>query len=122
MSAPDHSTSISEATEPRVGRAAVPVWLIILMFVLLYWGMVYFDLHGAWFNPQVYAPYHSVDELVMYQPRVEGDAGIVARGKVVYEMVCALCHNPDGMGKPNQGPPFVGSEWVLGSPNRLITA
>jgi mono/diheme cytochrome c family protein len=38
----------------------------------------------------------------------------------VYENVCALCHNSDGMGKPNQGPPFVGSEWVLGSPARLI--
>jgi mono/diheme cytochrome c family protein len=24
------------------------------------------------------------------------------------------------MGKPNQAPAFVGSEWVLGSPNRMI--
>ena len=117
MSAPEQSTPISEATEPRVGRAPVPVWLIILLFVLLYWGMVYFDLHGAWFNPQVYPPYRSVDEVVMYQPPIPG---VNPRGKIVYEMVCALCDNPDGMGKPNQGPPFVGSEWVLGSPNRLI--
>jgi mono/diheme cytochrome c family protein len=120
MNTPCESTPISEPAEPRAGRAALPIWLIILLFVLLYWGMVYFDLHAAWFDPQVYAPYHSVEEVAMYQPEVGGDAGIIARGKVVYEGVCALCHNPDGMGKPNQGPPFVGSEWVLGSPNRLI--
>jgi mono/diheme cytochrome c family protein len=34
--------------------------------------------------------------------------------------VCALCHNPDGAGKPNQAPPLAGAELVLGSANRLI--
>ena len=44
----------------------------------------------------------------------------LARGKVVYENVCGLCHGNDGMGKPNQAPPFAKSEWALGSPNRMI--
>ncbi len=103
---------------PQAGRAAVPVWSFNLLFVLFYWGMVYFDLHGGWFNPQVYTPYATISEVERYQPPREGPD--LARGKAVYETVCGLCHNNDGMGKPNQAPPFVGSEWVLGSPARMI--
>ncbi len=103
---------------PQAGRAPAPVWSFVLLFVLFYWGMVYFDLHGGWFNPQVYTPYATISEVERYQPPREGPD--LARGKAVYETVCGLCHNNDGMGKPNQAPPFVGSEWVLGSPARMI--
>lgn len=106
------------SSEPRAGQGNVPVWLFFLLFVLLYWGMMYFDSHSGWFQPQVYAPYTSLAELQRYQPPTGGvDLG---RGKAVYENVCALCHNPDGKGKPNQAPPLIGSEWVLGSPGRMI--
>jgi mono/diheme cytochrome c family protein len=86
--------------------------------MLIYWGMVYFDHRGGWFSPQVYAPFTSLAELQTYQPATGGIN--LDRGKAVYENVCALCHNPDGNGKPNQAPPFAGSEWVLGNPNRMI--
>ncbi|MEI6396197.1 MAG: cytochrome c [Verrucomicrobiota bacterium] len=108
----------SDAVEPKAGSAAVPVWLVVLLFLLLYGGMVFFDRNGGWFNQQVYAPYHSVAELTSYQLSTSGPD--IDQGKVVYESICGLCHNNDGMGKPNQAPPFVGSEWVLGSPNRMI--
>ncbi len=97
--------------------AQVPVWLFILLFVLLFWGMYYFDQNSGWFNAHVYSPYRNVAELQLYQPAGGGGND---RGKAVYENVCALCHNPDGNGKPNQAPPLVGSEWVLGSPARMI--
>jgi mono/diheme cytochrome c family protein len=95
----------------------VPVWLVILLFVLFYWGMIYFDQRSAWGNASVYAPYRSLADVQKYQPATEG--GNLERGKAVYENVCALCHNADGNGKPNQAPPFAGSEWVLGSPSRM---
>ncbi len=109
----------ADATEPRAGRHAVPVWLILLLFLLLYWGMVYFDQRGGWFNSQVYAPYHSLSELQLYQPPTGGAS---ERGRAVYEQVaqCVLCHNTDGSGKPGQAPPLAGSEWALGSPARMI--
>ncbi len=108
----------AEAAEPRAGRTPVPIWIFVLLFGLLYWGMVYFDQRSGWFSPQVYAPYRSLVEVQKYQPAIGG--ANLERGKAVYESVCALCHNVDGMGKPNQAPPFAGSEWVLGSPNRMI--
>ncbi len=106
------------AAEPKAGQADVPVWIFVLLFGLLYWGMVYFDKRGGWFSAQVYAPYRSLAELQMYQP-LSGGINL-ERGRAIYDNICALCHNVDGMGKPNQAPPFVGSEWVLGSANRMI--
>jgi mono/diheme cytochrome c family protein len=108
----------AEAVEPRAGEATVPVWLIVLLFLLLYGGMVYFDRRSGWFSPEVYMPYRSQEDLAMYQPPTGGPD--LARGKVAYENVCGLCHGNDGAGKPGQAPPFVGSEWALGNPNHLI--
>lgn len=99
-------------------RTAVPVWLFVLLFLLLYWGMVYFDQHSGWFNSQVYAPFPSIAEVNKYQPPAAGPN--LDRGRAMYDNICALCHNTDGTGKPGQAPPFAGSEWALGSPDRMI--
>jgi mono/diheme cytochrome c family protein len=110
--------SAVETAEPRAGNIAVPVWLLILLFLVLYGGMVYFDRQSGWFSPQVYAPYRSMEELALYQPPAGGPD--LSRGKAVYENVCGLCHGNDGAGKPAQAPPFIASEWALGNPNRMI--
>jgi mono/diheme cytochrome c family protein len=115
---PQQALPMTAGAEPQAGRIAVPVWLIVLLFLLLYWGMVYFDQHSGWFDAQVYTPYRSAAQLALYQPPSGGPD--LSRGKAVYENICGLCHSNDGLGKPGQAPPFVGSEWALGSPNRMI--
>jgi mono/diheme cytochrome c family protein len=99
--------------EPRAGSASMPIWMLVMVLVFVFGGGLYFDSYGGWFNPQVYAPYKGMNELMAYQP-VSGDDAYLLRGKVVYEQVCALCHASDGAGKPGQAPPFAGSEWVVG--------
>jgi mono/diheme cytochrome c family protein len=103
--------SASVEVEPKAGSATMPIWLIVALLVIFFYGGLYFDDRGGWFSANVYAPYHSAAELEKYQP--VGDDGGLARGKVVYEQVCALCHGSDGAGKPGQAPPFAGSEWVV---------
>jgi mono/diheme cytochrome c family protein len=106
-----------EASEPKAMLRAVPVWLIILLFLLLYWGMVYFDERSGWGNAEVYAPYHSLADVQRFQPPAPGANEL---GKQYFDLICALCHNADGSGKPNQAPPLIGSEFAVGSPNRMI--
>jgi len=118
MSREPDITALPEPAEPRAENAPVPIWIFTVSFVALFWAMLYFDQRGAWFNPQVYAPYKSLSHLQSFQPPTGGPN--LERGRSVYENVCALCHNTDGAGKPNQAPTFIGSEWVLGNPARLI--
>jgi mono/diheme cytochrome c family protein len=122
-SEPQQSLPIATEAEPQAGRTAVPVWLIILLFVILYWGMVYFDQHGGWFNEQVYAPYHSFQEVETWQP-VTGEAGLAQQGKLVYNKpTCVACHQADGKGTAGQFPSLVQSEWVQEpEPGRIIRA
>jgi mono/diheme cytochrome c family protein len=113
----------ADAAEPKAGQAAVPVWLIILLFLILYWGAIYFDRNSGWFNEQVYAPYRSFQEVEAWQP-VSGAPGLAQLGKLVYNKpTCVACHQADGKGTPGQFPSLVQSEWVLEpEPGRIIRA
>jgi mono/diheme cytochrome c family protein len=110
----------SDLAEPSASWQEIPVWLLILLLLLFYWGMLYFDQHSGWFNQEVYAPFQSEIELARYQPPTS--AGLSARGKLLYNKPsCVQCHQADGKGTPGQFPPLVKSEWVNEpEPGRLI--
>jgi mono/diheme cytochrome c family protein len=116
------TTAPAQDADPTASMAALPLWLVVLMLALLFGAALNFDFRGGWFEPKVYGPYTSIANVANYQPRTGSDTDrAVARGKVVFDATCALCHNPDGMGKPGQAPPLAGSEWVnANGANRLI--
>jgi len=122
MSAPAPATTIAaDLPEPRATRRPVPIWLFILLFLLLYWAMVYFDQRSGWFAEQVYVPFESVQQVVLYQPP-SGDADFIRQGKQLYSFYCSACHMETGAGNPGNGcPPLDGSEWVSApGPGRII--
>src|SRR5215475_5637593 len=98
---------VSNAPEDAGTRSSpVPIWLIVVLFMLLYWGAVYFDEHGGWFESRVYGPYASADEVKSFQ--VFGGPNIMDQGLEVYKRTCIACHQPNGMGTPGSFPPLVG--------------
>jgi len=118
---PDAPKTIASAEpgEPTAGPAAVPIWLIVLLGLLLFWGMVYLDEDGGWFNPEVFKPFTSYAEVSTKQP-YDPEAAFRALGESTFNKSCALCHQASGLGKEGQFPPLAGSDWLLApGPNRI---
>ena len=113
----------AEPAEPKAGQVPVPVWLLVLLFLILYWGMVYFDRNSGWFSEQVYAPYRSFQEVETMQP-VAGAPSLVQLGFQVYNKpTCVACHQANGKGLPGQFPPLIRTDWILEpEPGRIIRA
>ena len=42
------------------------------------------------------------------------------QGKELFLISCGACHQPHGMGQEGLAPPLLESEWVLGTPQRLV--
>jgi mono/diheme cytochrome c family protein len=110
----------AEDAEPVVGRAAAPIWLITVLIVLGYGGMLYLNENAGGFSAQVYEPYVSIDELAAAQPKsAEGE--LADKGRKIFTTDCQVCHQPNGMGMPGQFPPLAGSDWVnAAAANRII--
>mgnify|MGYP000235857099 CR=1 FL=1 len=115
----DNTLPTSEPSKPDVGRGPVPFWLAGVSAGLLAWAVWYMGTHSGAFDPGVYEPYKTPRQLVEIQPVARADA-FVARGRRVFETVCALCHGADGAGQPGRAPPLAGSEWVRGAEDRLV--
>lgn len=56
-----------------------------------------------------------------YVQKIAGTApAVLSPGRLMFEMACLPCHQPDGKGLPGIYPPLAGSDWVRGDKNRLI--
>jgi mono/diheme cytochrome c family protein len=100
-----------DTAEPTVGPAEVPIWLLVFLGCLFYWGINFLDGHAGGFNNQVFEPFDSVTEVASLQP-YDPVRQQLAMGKDVFDKTCATCHQPNGMGKAGQFPPLAGSDWI----------
>ena len=44
---------------------------------------------------------------------MDGSYDTTAKGRAIFQKICAACHQADGLGKEGVAPPLAGSEWVL---------
>jgi len=106
--------------EPVALKAAAPLWPFIALGVMLYGGGLYVDARGGGFDPRVYEPFRSIDEVIAANPKTAGGE-VAAKGRRIFNTACQVCHQASGLGAPGQFPPLAGSEWVLAEPpTRLI--
>ncbi len=107
--------------EPVAGRASVPVLLIALLGLLVYFGDMYVVNHGGELDARVHQPFHIVRDLEDLQPKGADDI-LKAKGQKIYKQYCSACHQDDGNGNPSAGiPPLAGSDWLVPKdPSRII--
>jgi mono/diheme cytochrome c family protein len=110
-----------DETQPTADRAVAPIWLITLLAVLTYVGLVSLDKRGGGFNVNVYPPYANIEQVVGAWP-VDPAEKQKHDGKIVFHNNCEVCHQATGLGSPANGcPPLAGSDWVnAAGPNRVV--
>ena len=117
---PQFSTPPSEAAEPRACASGFPVWMIVLLAITTYAGVLCFDDRDGDFSAQVFAPYASTRQLEDFLPK-DPERLAFLEGRKLYTQNCAACHQASGLGLAGQFPPLAGSDWVkTEGPNRII--
>jgi mono/diheme cytochrome c family protein len=90
--------------------------LLILFAFLLAGGALYLAQFSGSYSVDSYNE-ESSHALVASGPK---QIDMVAFGKKQYESQCITCHQATGLGTPGTYPPLAGSEWVLGSEERVV--
>lgn len=111
-----HESHLGKKPDDKGHYKLTPLILLFVFSGLIFFASTYLAHYSGHFDPTVFdenghpakagATVAKVDPLVL--------------GKKNYEQVCATCHQINGGGVPGVYPPLAGSEWVDGSPERLI--
>lgn len=108
----------------RVGKersgSRFPGWLATLTMVGIAWAVLYLAQNSGAFSPLVYEMGETPAEVWARVPKDDAMSPM-RRGRRLYGVYCAACHQWHGRGIAEQFPPLAQSEWVLASgPNRII--
>lgn len=106
-----HGSIMREREDPSDGYEPVPLWLVTLIMVVVFWSGMYLAFNSGGFRSDVFNP-----ELVSWSGGgVAEDTGPpdpMVVGRKVFVKNCVVCHQSSGQGVPGQFPPLVDSEWV----------
>ncbi len=114
-----HDGLLHQHVEPKEGFALLPLFLLGLLSTMIFIVSIYFIHNRGGFDPLV--------QDGRFDPKTMGNSALASApvdprvaGKRFYTQVCAACHQATGLGVPGVYPPLIGSEWVVGSPDRII--
>jgi mono/diheme cytochrome c family protein len=113
-----HEKLVGPQPDEKARYRLLPLALLFLFSGLIFFGGTYLGRYSGYFHPQVYnentLPPKAED------PNAPKEVDMVAMGRAAYAQSCVACHQANGQGLAPTFPPLAGSEWVLGSEERLI--
>lgn len=115
-----HSDLLNKKAEPSEGFSPMPLLILGFVSAMIFISAIYLvrSVHSPkGFDPLVYDERFDAS-------KATGDTKVAAvdpivLGKKLY-VTCSQCHQVTGQGVAGAFPPLAGSEWVLGSEDRVI--
>jgi len=114
-----HAPIMREKLQPRDGYEPIPLWLVAMFGILLFWGGWYLAQYSGGWRADVLDPNPEARFAYLATGGAPEPVDPVVLGEKLYKSTCVSCHQASGHGLVGQYPPLAGSEWVLGPPHRL---
>ncbi len=121
-----HSAARREHEDPGFSAVPVPLWLMAVAGVAIFWAGAYLGMFSGGFSGDVYNERSGLPQTTTAGAPQAGQAGgapqassVVDEGKRYFTQNCVSCHQATGLGVPGQYPPLAKSEIVNGGSRRL---
>ncbi len=112
-----HTKLLEKQKDEKGNYRLMPLALLFIFSGLIFAGGTYLGHYAGMFDPRVFdehgLPPKARGETAKLDPREVGK-------KWYNNAACNTCHQVNGVGVPGVFPPLNESEWVTGSPERLI--
>lgn len=95
----------------------LPLNLLFVFSGLIFFAGTYLNTYSGHFNPAIYDEHALPHAGGAEAPKVDP---VVFGKKLFNNAACNTCHQVTGLGQPGVYPPLAGSEWVMGSEERLV--
>ncbi|HTQ30235.1 MAG TPA: cytochrome c [Opitutaceae bacterium] len=113
-----HEKILTEKPDTKGGYSLLPLGLLFFFSGLIFFSGTYLNRFSGGFDAMVYnenlKPVKGAAQVVKLSPADMGKRLFNSGG------ACYSCHQPTGQGIPGVYPPLAGSEWVQGTPDRVI--
>lgn len=112
-----HDQLFREKEEPEEKDSPIPLLLLFLFGILIFWSGFYLARYSGGFKGDVFNP-ELQGGVAQAKPPAPFDP--LVQGKKSFVRTCQACHQVDGKGLPGVYPPLAGSAWLLTSEERPI--
>lgn len=113
-----HEKVLGKQPDDKAHYRLAPLVMLFTFSGLIFFAGTYLGRYAGNFHPLVFnenaLPPKPID------PNAPKPVDMDALGKATYVAVCQACHQENGLGLPGAFPPLAGSEWVLGSEERVV--
>ncbi len=111
-----HDQAAGGEPDKQANYRLLPLALLFIFSGLIFYAGTYLNRYAGLYSGEIF------DERLLPTDGKPIAAVIdpVVLGRRQYALACVTCHMPNGLGIPNLYPPLAGTEWVVGSEERLV--
>jgi mono/diheme cytochrome c family protein len=111
-----HEKLLGKKPDDGAHYKMLPLVLLFVFSGLIFYAGTYLNHYSARYDSTVFDENGHSTKGVVTVAKIDP----MVLGKKNFELVCATCHQVNGLGVPGVYPPLAGSEWVNGSAERVI--